>query len=215
MAWDTVQVTCDCNITSGDWVDLGLPSGLLWATRNVGASSPEEYGDYFAWAETQPKSVYEWSTYLYTCNNDEDGMTKYCNNSNYGCNGYTDNLTLLQSGDDAATSNWGDGARTPTYAEWQELYNTCTSVWTTLNGVNGRCFTGPNGNTLFLPAAGCVLELGFWLTGSRGLYWSSSLNTNSPECARCFGFDSDFSSISIDPRLDGHSIRPVRSARQN
>ena len=94
------------NEPQGDWVDLGLPSGLLWATRNVGANSPEDYGNYFAWAETSPKSVYDWDTYIYTCGNWGD-LTKYCDNSNYGCNGFTDNLTILQPGDDAATANYG------------------------------------------------------------------------------------------------------------
>ena len=92
---------------SGDehaYVDLGLPSGTLWATCNVGADTPEGYGDYFAWGETQPKDVYNWSNYQY-CNGSHDQLTKYCNNSSYGYNGFTDNLTTLQPGDDAATAN--------------------------------------------------------------------------------------------------------------
>lgn len=200
---------------TSDWVDLGLPSGLLWATRNVGASSPEDYGDYFAWAETQPKSVYSWSTYQYTCNNSLNGLTKYCNSSSYGCNGYTDNLANLQPCDDAATANWGGGARTPTREEWEELKNNCTSVWTTQNGVNGRLFTGPNGNCLFLPAAGHRDDSSLGCDGTHGVYRSSSLDTDftynawglafrSGSCDMCYGF-----------RCVGRSVRAVRSTSRD
>lgn len=208
MSWDTVHAP-ETPEPQGDWVDLGLPSGLLWATRNVGASSPEDYGDYFAWAETQPKSYYDWSTYLYTCHDDWDGLTKYCNVSGYGCNGFTDNLTILQPGDDAATANWGSGARMPTRQEWEELRDYCSSVWTTQNGVNGRRFTGPNGNTLFLPAAGyrwCSL-----LTAD-GYYWSSSLRTDAPDDAWGFEFTSGGTYVGGGrySRSDGRSVRAVR-----
>jgi hypothetical protein len=174
MSWDTIHAP-ETPEPQGDWVDLGLPSGLLWATRNVGASSPEDYGDYFAWAETQPKSEYNWSTYQYTCNNDCDGLTKYCDVSDSGCDGFTDNLTILQSDDDAATVNWGDGARMPTMEEWEELYYNCTYVlWITQNGVHGTLFVGPNGNMLFLPAAGYRWDSE--LIGTENCYyWSSSL----------------------------------------
>lgn len=168
------------NPNDPDWVDLGLPSGLLWATCNVGANSPEGYGSYFAWGETSPKSKYKWRTYLYCCNNSSTKLTKYCFSSNYGCNGYTDTLTILQPCDDAATANYG--GRMPTREEWLELTNNCTSVWTTRNGVNGRLFTGPNGNTLFLPAAG---HHSIWYdelqgAGRIGTYWSSSLLSYGP-----------------------------------
>ena len=108
-----------------EYVDLGLPSGLLWATCNVGATSPEDYGDYFAWGETQPKDTYEWSTYQY-CNGSYNTLTKYCSNSSYGYNGFTDNLTTLLPEDDAATANWGGNWRMPTKEEFQELYNNTT-----------------------------------------------------------------------------------------
>ena len=197
-----------------NWVDLGLPSGLLWTTRNVGASSPEDYGDYFAWAETQPKSYYDWSTYTYTCG-DWDDVTKYCNDSYFGCNGYTDNLTILQAGDDAATANWGSGWRTPTTGEWEELLSHCTSVWTTQNGVYGRRFTGPNGNTLFLPAAGYRWCGNLYIAGSVGYYWSSSLNTDYPNNAWYCNFYSGYCNMyGYGYRSYGHSVRAVRSARQ-
>ena len=185
----------------GDWVDLDLPSGLLWATRNVGATSPEEYGDYFAWGETQTKeSYYNWSTYRYS-NGDYDQLTKYCNNSAYGYNGFTDGLTTLQPGDDAATANYG--GRTPTQAEWQELIDNTTSQWTTINGVNGRCLTGSNGNSLFLPASERFHS-------RDGRYWSSSLYTDGPDHAWLFNFDSDNQWVGSNARAHGFTVRAVR-----
>ncbi len=191
---------------NGDWVDLGLPSGLLWATRNVGASSPEDYGDYFAWGETSPKSVYDWSTYRY-CNGDYNQLTKYCSDSNYGYYGFTDNLTILQPSDDAATANYG--GRTPTKEEWEELMDHTTSQWTTQNGVNGRRFTGSNGNSLFLPAAGVRLGSSLYYAGSYGYYWSSSLSTSYPYGAWHF-FLSDDQYVNCDYRYVGFTVRAVR-----
>jgi hypothetical protein len=189
----------------GDWVDLDLPSGLLWATRNVGATSPEEYGDYFAWGETQPKELISWDTYRYGY---YDQLTKYCNDSSYGLNGFTDGLTTLQPGDDAATANYG--GRTPTQAEWQELIDNTTSQWTTINGVNGWCFTGTNGNSLFLPAAGRSDSM-FSEAGSDGYYWSSSLCTDYPRYARRFIFGSNIQRVySNGDRCSGYTVRAVR-----
>ena len=197
-----------------EYVDLGLPSGLLWATCNVGATTPEGYGDYFAWGETQPKDYYHWSTYRY-CRGDNYQFTKYCSNSIYGYNGFTDNLTILEAGDDPATANWGDGWRTPTYNEWDELLAYCTQTWTTRNGVNGRLFSAPNGNTLFLPAAGSRGGGGLNGVGNFGLYWSSSLYTFIPFYAWFFHFFSGDNSMCNCDRYYGQSVRPVRSARQN
>lgn len=198
----------------GDWVDLGLPSGLLWATHNVGANSPEEYGSYISWGEFAPKSVYRWNTYNYGY--EEDGflyITKYNTDSYYGP---VDNLTILQSGDDAATVNWGRSARMPTIEEWQELMNYCTTTWTSQNGVNGRYFTGPNGNSLFLPAAGCRLDSSLSETGSRGNYWSSSLYTSFPLHAWNIYIDTaGYGPVGGSYRDNGLSIRAVRSAQQN
>lgn len=196
---------------TGDWVDLGLPSGLLWATRNVGANSPEDYGDYFAWGENSPKSMYNWDTYIYGYVTDEYhlNLTKYNTVSDYGP---IDNLTTLQPGDDAATANWGSGARMPTRQEWEELEDYCSSVWTTQNGVNGRRFTGPNGNTLFLPAAGYRWDAELYGAGELGYYWSSSLNTDNPSRAWNF-FHSGYAPVYDDPRLyrfHGPSVRAVR-----
>ena len=205
-----VEVTTD----SHEYVNLGLPSGLLWATCNVGANAPEEYGDYFAWGETQPKGEYNWSTYQY-CNGSYYTLTKYCNNSGYGYNGFTDNLTTLLPEDDAATANWGDGWRMPTQAEMQELIDNTTVTWTQQNGVNGRLFTAANGNTLFLPAAGCRYDSSLVNAGSYGGYWSSSLNAGGPYDAWLLHFDSGYIGMSYYcGRGNGQSVRPVRSSGQ-
>ncbi len=198
-----------------EYVDLGLPSGLLWATCNVGADAPEDYGDYFAWGETQPKDFYDWSTYQH-CNGTENTLTKYCNNSSYGYNGFTDNLTTLLPEDDAATANWGSDWRMPTKEEWQELINNTTVTWTQQNGVNGRLFTASNGNSLFLPAAGLRYSGSLDYAGSSGCYWSSSLNTDIPYYACYFYFRSVSCNMSYGGyRIYGRSVRPVRSASQN
>jgi hypothetical protein len=223
--WNTVKVMSVVEVTvaggGGDdhaYVDLGLPSGLLWATSNVGANAPEEYGDYFAWGETQPKVTYNWSTYQY-CNGGDgwNTLTKYCNNSSYGYNGYTDNLTTLLPEDDAAAANWGNGWRMPTKEEFEELYNNTTVTWTQQNGVNGRLFTATNGNSLFLPVAGSRYDSSLYLAGSVGYYWSSSLYTDDPISAWSFGFNSDdygYFMVS-NYRSGGFTVRPVCSSRQN
>ena len=143
-------------------VDLGLPSGTLWADRNIGADSPKGYGDYFAWGETEPKDYYEWSTYKWGEESYNIIVTKYCT---------VDNKTILEAADDAATANWGNQWRMPTYDEFYELIDKCTWTWITQNGVEGCKFTGPNGNCIFLPTAGSRFEDSFW----NSFYWSSSL----------------------------------------
>ncbi len=192
-----------------EYVDLGLPSGTLWATCNVGASSPEEYGDYFAWGETEPKDYYEWSTYKW-CNGSETTMTKYCTKSSYGYNGFVDNKTELDSEDDAAYVNWGPSWRMPTTEQQQELINNCSSVWTTQNGVNGRLFTGPNGNSLFLPAAGYCWNESLYGVGSHGDYWSRTLFSSYPGLAYYLSFSSGDVRWSYYYRGSGHAVRAVR-----
>ena len=197
--------------TGHDYVDLGLPSGTLWATCNVGAEIPEDYGDYFAWGETQPKNWYDWSTYQY-CNGSENTLTKYCSNSSCGYNGFTDDLTILLPEDDAATANWGGNWRMPTKEEWQELYNNTTMTWTTQNGVSGMLFTASNGNSLFLPAAGCIMDDEYQHESVVGLYWSSSLSTDYPKDAWYFYFEpGNYGMDDFHIRYFGQSVRPVRS----
>ena len=125
-----------------EWVDLGLPSGTLWATCNVGASVPEQYGDYFAWGETTPKEYYDFSTYKW-CNGTWNSLTKYCSDSFWGT---VDNKRELDSEDDAASANWGSSWRMPSADQMKELCRSCTWQWIQRNGVNGQQVTGPNGS---------------------------------------------------------------------
>ena len=214
-------------------VDLGL--SVLWASCNLGASSPAEYGDYYAWGETVPyytsqnpltwksgkSSGYTWESYS-LCNGSSSTLTKYNNKSAYGT---VDNKTTFKDYnyvDDAARVEWGNIWRMPTQEEFSELINNCTSEWTTLNGVYGRKFTskkaGYTNRWIFLPAAGHrsrTLLIGsstgrYW--SSSGRYWSSSLDISNPDHA--FKLDFDSSSVSMSGsyypyRYFGYSVRPV------
>ena len=199
------------NYQEHEYVDLGLPSGTLWATCNVGASKPEDYGDYFAWGETKKKDVYDWDTYKHA---KFDKLTKYCNDSDDGYNGFADTLTELQLNDDPATANWGNGWYTPKKEQWDELMAHTNSEWTTMNGVEGWLFTSKrNGNSLFLPAAGYRYYGSLINVGSWGYYWSSSLGTDSPYLAWHFYFNSDGCDMDGNSRFCGLSVRGVRSAQ--
>ena len=200
--------------TDHEYVDLALPSGTLWATCNVGANAPEEFGDYFAWGEIQPKDYYSWDTYQYY-NGSDTTLTKYCNNSDFGSNGFTDNLTMLLSEDDAATANWGEDWHMPTLWDWQELYNNTTCIWTTQNGVGGMLFTAVNGNSLFMPASGDFWGSELSSAGYSGNYWSSSLNLENPASAWGCYFNSDNCIENNRGRCCGLSVRPVRSSQSN
>ena len=192
-----------------DYVDLGLPSGLLWATCNVGAKAPEDFGDYFAWGETKPKERYSWYTYQHS-KGGYYSLTKYCSNSKYGFKRVTDSLNILLPEDDAATTNWAGEWRMPTKEEWEELKNNTTCTWTTQNGVRGLLFTSANGNSLFLPAAGRYWKNFLKDAGSNGNYWSSSLNTKLQMGAWCLAFSSKECYVDELDRDNGYSVRPVR-----
>ena len=222
--------TATCNVTVSPYtvatpeaVDLGLPSGLKWASFNLGASVPEEYGDHFAWGETEPyyrsqnpliwkegkEEGYSWASYKW-CKGSSRTMTKYCFISSYGYNGFTDDKTVLDPEDDAAHVNLGGKWRMPTEVEWKELMNNCTKKWTTLNGVNGRLVTGSNGNSIFLPAAGDWSGTNRDNVGSYGHYWSSSLNTDYyPYLALRFYIFSGGDHKNTGFRYYGFSVRPV------
>ena len=198
----------------GDWVDLGLPSGTIWATRNVGASTPEDYGDYFVWGETAPnKEYYDWSTYKWYQKDDYypfySGYTKYCTLSSSGYNGFTDGKTELDPEDDAAFVNWGSSWRMPTAEQQRELYE-CSSVWTTQNGVNGRLFTGPNGNTLFLPAAGYRTYEYLSSVGSYGYYWSRTLTSHQHSGSSLYFYSRYVHWNGVSYRHFGFTVRAVR-----
>ena len=190
-----------------EYVDLGL--SVKWATCNVGASNPEEYGDYFAWGETEPKEVYEWSTYKW-CNGSYITQTKYCTDSYYGT---VDNKTQLELSDDAARANWGGSWRMPTDAELTELHEQCTWTGTTQNGVYGYKVTskksGYTNKSIFLPAAGYRNGSSLLSVGSLGYYWSSSLYTYHPHNACELYFHSDYMCRRDDYRYYGFSVRPV------
>ena len=189
------------------YVDLGLPSGTLWADRNVGADSPEDCGDYFAWGETAPKSYYDWSTYKW-CKGSNDTMTKYCTNSIYGT---VDNKTVLDLEDDAAYANMSPEWRMPTKDELTELRDYCTWVWTNQNGTNGWKVTGPNGNSIFLPASGERRDSGLYYVGSGGYYWSSSRGGSNPGGAWGLNFASGGHGMGSHNRCNGHTVRAVVS----
>ncbi len=213
-----VTVKSDLSLpASVEAVDLGLPSGLKWATMNVGATKPEEYGAYFAWGETQPKTDYSWSTYKFWVSGDgwDDvqrkfnvTLSKYNTKSEFGP---VDNKTILDPEDDAAHVNWGGSWRMPTLEECDELINKCTWTWTTQNGVKGGLVTGPNGKSIFLPAAGNRYGSSLLNVGTYSVYWSSSLDTGGPYDARPVSFDSDGydRDRSYSNRSIGFPVRPV------
>ncbi len=195
-----------------EYVDLGLTSGTLWATCNVGATAPEQAGDYFAWGETTTKSDYSWSTYKY-CNGSSSTQTKYCTKSSYGT---VDNKTTLEASDDAATANWGGAWRMPTYAEQTELRTECTWKWEKLNGVNGYRVTSKKdtSKSIFLPAAGVLRGTSLEDAGSHGRYWSSSLYESTPCYAYVLYFYSSRYQYEYYYRYLGQSVRPVCSSVQ-
>ncbi|MGM9783217.1 MAG: hypothetical protein ACI3ZV_06990 [Paludibacteraceae bacterium] len=211
-----------CTKTTGienghEYVDLGLPSGTKWATCNVGASTPEEYGNYYAWGETEPQTTYDWNTYKWATLTltwdatdefwDLATLPKYNTDSDYGT---VDNKTVLELADDAARANWGGAWRMPTDAEWTELRENCTWTWTTKNGVNGyEVKSEANGNSIFLPAAGERYDDDLGNAGSYGYYWSSSLNTGIPYYAWYVLFNSGSVNGDGGSRFYGRSVRPV------
>ena len=180
------------------FVDLGLPSGLKWASCNVGAESPEEYGDYFAWGETSTKSDYTIS----------NSITYGLSISELESRGIIDASGNLTAAYDAATVNWGGNWRMPTLDEIEELISECTWIWTTQSGVYGRKVTGPNGNSIFLPAAGYRDYESLNGASDVGYYWFATSDSSSNyACRLCFY--SDFYYWSYDTRSCGQAVRPV------
>lgn len=182
-------------------VDLGLPSGLLWANMNIGAERASDYGDYFAWGETATKHTFGWSSYKFGV---EDSYTKYGVNQAY--TKVVDGLMVLQPEDDAASVLWGDGWRMPTKEEFEELMQYCESSWGDLNGTKGYMFDGLTDEAIFLPAGGYVKTSSPEDVNAIATYWTSSLE---PEYNEGYKFDNK--EIYGSNRSRGRSIRPVKS----
>ena len=215
-----------------DYVDLGLTSGTKWATCNVGANKPQDYGNYYAWGEVTTKETYNWSIYKYGSGYDQ--LTKYCSKSSYGKDGFTDSKTTLDLSDDAAYVNWGGKWRMPTYDQQTELRNECCWVWTdSYNNSNVKGYIvykakassdkgvkiyedeTPSSSYklsdahIFLPAAGYRDDGDLGVAGSYGGYWSSSLGTGYPDYAWNVFFLSDDVGDYFDLRCYGRSVRAV------
>ena len=191
-----------------EYIDLGLPSGTLWAACNVGADSIADYGDSFAWGETSPKETYNWENYKYL-NYATNMLTKYCVNdwgTHDGEYGFEDLLTELEAIDDAATVNWGDGWRTPTVDDWRELRDNCFHDTITQNNVHGHLFKSPNGNSIFLPVTSGPYSV-------FGDYWSSSLDAELPHYAFVYTFRYYVNDhgVTTRERFRGRAVRPVCS----
>ena len=186
-----MMVSCDGKPEGRGYVDLGL--SVKWATCNVGATSPEDYGHYFAWGETSPKDEYTEDN----CSTYGKQMSEIAGDAQY----------------DAATANWGGDWRMPTEAEQEELLDNCTWKWTTQNGVNGYNVKGPSGNSIFLPAAGYRHGSSLYDDGRDGLYWNSTpsdyyLYDYDYRAFRLY-FNSDYQDMDSYNRSYGQSVRPV------
>lgn len=203
-------------------VDLGLPSGTLWMDRNIGASSPEDAGLYFAWGETQGYEAdevgkakkfakkFDWKGYKYA-NGKKDKLTKYCNNPYYGKDGYTDSLTTLEVTDDAVNKYTDGKCNMPTKEQLRELIIETTSTWTTQNGVSGRLFTSKtNGNSIFIPADGYGSNYSMDYVGYIGCLWSSSLFENDADDAWYLHFYMGGVSVYGNNRHYGQPVRGVK-----
>lgn len=202
------SATCEVTVTPGSgtenghgWVDLGLPSGTRWATVNIGAVSPEEYGDYFAVGETEPKSSYDWSSYKW-CEGTSTTLMKYNSNPDHGI---VDGKTSLDPEDDAAHAKWGGLWRMPTGEQMKELIDNCTWEWTQENGVDGFRVTGKASRSIFLPGAGYKDESSLSEEG-YGEYLSSSISTT----ARLLFFEASGRVMAnVGWHCCGYTVRPV------
>ena len=184
-------------INGHEYVDLGL--SVKWATCNVGANKPEDYGDYFAWGETETKTEYS----------SENSLTREHSVSELRRRGIVDGNNRLTSSHDAARAKWGGSWRMPTKEELEELKENCRWEWTTQNGVKGYKVTGPNGNSIFLPAAGYRYRTSLHVYGYGGYFWSSTLDDDSGYCAyRLYfyggGYDVDYYALGY-----GQTVRPI------
>ena len=195
---DTENPQVDLSCPDGNHphlIDLGLPSGTKWACCNIGANSPEGYGGYYAWGETEEKEVYDWSTYKYGRDWDDCDYIGY---------------DIAGTEYDVAHVKWGGSWRMPSIDQINELLNNCSRIWTTQNGVRGTLVTGPNGAVIFLPATGVRNKAGLYSAGSDGYYWSSSLYPDFGGHTWYLYFDSNgWRRYSYYGRYVGQSVRAV------
>lgn len=212
--WEMEDVVYSGDENGHGWVNLGLGSFTFWADYNIGATSPEEAGDYFAWGETAMKGVYRWDSLKYRIDGDTYDTVTLSKYNTLGSRGTQDGKTVLELSDDAARQRWGGRWVTPTVEDWMELIEYCNWEWTILWGVEGYRVTGINGNSIFLPAVGWRddsfeddLEVRHF---GEARYWSSSLNQYKPYSAYGPNFSKDEITIDEDARrYRGRSIRPV------
>lgn len=194
-----------------DYIDLGL--SVKWARCNLGASSPQGYGLYYAWGELSAKDSYEWSNYQWS-KGVYGVLTKYCTNKIYGYDGLVDKKYTLEASDDAATQKLGYPWRMPTRTEFQELIDNCSWTWQTQNGVNGYMVVSKkNGNSIFLPVAGSCYSSNLSYTGIDGNYWSSTIDRNYgyDYCNHAWylHFGKDYLNMDFGERCLGFAVRPV------
>lgn len=190
-------------VNNHEYVDLGL--SVRWATCNIGANYPGETGDYFAWGEIEPKVWYSWSTYKWS-NGNEQTLTKYCLDENYGI---VDNKITLEVSDDVARMEWGDRWRMPTQQEFKELLDFCTLRWIKFNSMYGYEVTSNiNGNKIFLPLTGYMIESEL-ITAPFGYYWCSTLDVTDSDNAMQLGFTDTWLGVLSSTRMYGQPIRPV------
>ncbi len=187
------------SINGHKWIDLGLPSGLRWAEYNIGATLPEELGEYFAWGETQPKSDYSAVSSI-TYKVPYETLQK---------NGIVDESGTLTKNHDAAHTSWGGSWRMPTEDEFEELITACNWNFATFNGVNGYLVRGPNGKSIFLPAASFMQNTSIENVGEFGDYWSSSIIKDLAGVACSLGYSSKSFGRRRYARYAGRTIRPV------
>ena len=194
-------------------IDMGLPSGTMWANMNIGAVKPEDAGLYFAWGETEgfvadgsDDHLFGWGTYK-LCNGSRATQTKYCTTGSYGT---ADGRIVLEFTDDAAYVNWGTEWRMPTGEDMIELMENTTNEWTTVNGVGGyRFISEATGNTIFLPAAGCRVSESHYEDGTDCYYWASSVDREKPYASRYLRFYAGRMFVASLFRYYGMNIRPV------
>lgn len=194
-------------INDHEYIDLGL--SVMWAACNIGANTPAETGDYYAWGETSPKSSYSHSNYVH---GKQDFFYKYVPYNQLGLSwDYDpDGRLVLEFQDDAASVNWGQPWRMPTQAEIEELATRCTHTWTSRDGHDGMLFTGPNGNSIFMPACGIYKSSNLNDYGTKGFYWSSTLKSEAPNCAYRMFFDiNEVGAKYWHGRFYGYTVRPV------